>query len=235
MPHRWAPLIVIAAGAGDGLSTPAAGVRAVWDDGRTGTIIYEDESAFNYIAVRQWGSERHLKLNDGIGIHSVYHPDALLSQGIWDYFLLAPRFFARAPAENLQSPMIGAAAGTVAGLYTDLYGPLPITGVELDPQIISVGADYLALIGPTTRPWPPMAGAGWRSSLRHARFDVIAIDAYRPPYIPFHLTTAEFFRLVEAPGEDGVVAINVGRTPTNFALVDALWPLRCSRFSPASL
>ncbi len=52
---------------------------------------------------------------------------------------------------------------------------------------------------------------------------MIAIDAYRPPYIPFHLTTVEFFQLVrEHLSEDGVVAINVGRTDTNFALVDAL-------------
>ncbi len=119
--------------------TQPAGVRAAWDDGRSGQLIYEDESAFNYIAVRQWGSERHLKLNDGIGIHSVYHPDARLSSGIWDYFLLAP-LFRPEPPKNLL--LIGAAAGTVAGLYTDIYGPLPITGVELDPQILEVGREY---------------------------------------------------------------------------------------------
>jgi spermidine synthase len=25
-----------------------------------------------------------------------------------------------------------------------------------------------------------------------ARWDVVTVDAYRPPYIPFHLTTVEF-------------------------------------------
>ena len=49
------------------------------------------------------------------------------------------------------------------------------------------------------------------------------VDAYRPPYIPFHLTTTEFFALVHSRlSERGVVAINVGRTTANFALVDAL-------------
>ena len=41
--------------------------------------------------------------------------------------------------------------------------------------------------------------------------DAIVIDAYRQPYIPFYLTTLEFFRLVRerlAPG--GVVIVNVG-------------------------
>ena len=91
-PHRWAPLGALVLVLVLAFFTQPQGVRAAWDDGRTGTLIYEDESAFNYIAVREWGSERHLKLNDGIGIHSVYHPGALLSQGIWDYFLLAPLF-----------------------------------------------------------------------------------------------------------------------------------------------
>jgi hypothetical protein len=49
------------------------------------------------------------------------------------------------------------------------------------------------------------------------------VDAYRPPYIPFHLTTVEFFALTHRHlADDGVLAINVGRTPTNFTLVDAL-------------
>lgn len=55
-------------------------MRAGWDDGAGRTLLFEDESQYNYIAVRQWGSERHLKLNEGVGIHSVYHPDAGLEQ-----------------------------------------------------------------------------------------------------------------------------------------------------------
>ncbi len=218
--HRWVPLVALLAVLLLAFFTQPAGVRAAWDDGRNGQIIYEDESAFNYIAVRQWGSERHLKLNDGIGIHSVYHPDALLSNGIWDYFLLAPLFRA-APAKNLL--LIGSAAGTVAGLYTDIYGPLPITGVELDPQILEVGREYFGANWPN---YAPVAADGRRWLAQQASvptYDVIAIDAYRPPYIPFHLTSVEFFRLVhDHLSDDGVVAINVGRTPSNFALVDAL-------------
>jgi spermidine synthase len=119
--------------------------------------------------------------------------------------------------------LIGAAAGTVAGLYTEIYGALPITGIELDPQIIDVGQ---TLFGATWPNYTTIAADGrrWLTQQPAAtRFDVIAVDAYRPPYIPFHLTTVEFFALVkEHLATDGVVAVNVGRTDANDALVEAL-------------
>jgi spermidine synthase len=55
------------------------------------------------------------------------------------------------------------------------------------------------------------------------QYTVVAVDAYRPPYIPWHLTTVEFFQEIRAHlTEDGVVAINVGRTDTDRRLVDAM-------------
>jgi predicted membrane-bound spermidine synthase len=225
-PHRWVPLaalVLVAALAWWMGRDPA--IRAGWD-AATGEVVYEDESLYNYITVRQWGSERHLKLNDGIGIHSVYHPDSLLSEGIWDYFLLAPLFRSGRSGDDWQPRsllLIGAAAGTVPGLYSAVYGPLPVTGVELDPQILDVGTQFFAADRPNYR---AVAADGRRWLAQQppdSAFDVIAVDAYRPPYIPFQLTTREFFALARdhlSPG--GVLAINVGRTPTNFALVDAL-------------
>jgi spermidine synthase len=54
-------------------------------------------------------------------------------------------------------------------------------------------------------------------------YDLIGIDAYRQPYIPFQLTSREFFQEVSdhlRPG--GVAIVNAGRTTTDFRLVDAL-------------
>jgi hypothetical protein len=52
---------------------------------------------------------------------------------------------------------------------------------------------------------------------------VIAVDAYRQPYIPFHLTTREFFEEVRQHLDpDGVAAINAGRTETDYRLVNVL-------------
>jgi len=225
--HLWFPVIaLILVSILAWWSARDNSIRSAWDDGSRGAILYEDESAFNYIAVRQWGNERHLKLNDGIGIHSVYHPDTQLSEGIWDYFLLAPLF---RPLEDgeIAAPqnllLLGMAAGTVSGLYSEVYGDIPITGVELDPEILQVGGDYFAM----NRPNLTAVAADARRYLAQqdaaTKWDVIAVDAYRPPYIPFHLTTREFFQLVhDHLDEDGVLAINVGRTAINYDLVDAM-------------
>ncbi len=138
--HRWVPLsaivlVLLLAW----ITQPGAPLHL--GDGEDGEIIYADESLYNTIMVRQWGSERHLKLNEGVGLHSVHHPQMVLSQGIWDYFLLAPLFRPTRglPDEDDNLLLIGLAAGTVSELYTNIYGPLPITGIELDPQIITVG------------------------------------------------------------------------------------------------
>lgn len=223
-PHRWAPLAGLVLVLALIVLTRPGGPLTVGGDG-VGEVIYADESAYNTIVVRQWDSERHLKLNDGIGLHSVAHPDMLLSQGIWDYFLLAPLFN---PPPSLATPsdsllLIGLAAGTVSELYTDIYGPLPITGIELDPQIIEVGRRYFGMTQPNLTPIAADGRQWLAQQPTDATWSLIAVDAYRPPYIPFHLTTVEFFRLVASHlTDDGVLAINVGRTPTNFSLVDAM-------------
>jgi spermidine synthase len=104
-------------------------------------------------------------------------------------------------------------------------GPLvvrsPIDGAELDPEIIRLGREYFEMNEPNLN---AVAQDG-RYFLANSpkEYDVIAVDAYRPPYIPFHLTTREFFRQArEHLTEEGVVAINVGRTRIDWSLVEVL-------------
>ena len=186
-------------------------------------MVFETESAHNYIQVVKEGDTYYLHLNEGEGIHSIYTPGQVLSYGIWDLFLIAP-FFNNFPfeADQVESLcMIGLAGGTVPKEYTEIYGPISIDGVELDSQIIETGSRYFAMTEPNLN---AVAQDG-RYFLTHQnkRYDVIAIDAYRPPYIPFHLTTQEFFQEVNDHLTDtGVLAINVGRTQSDFGLVNAL-------------
>jgi spermidine synthase len=118
--------------------------------------------------------------------------------------------------------ILGLAGGTAARQYTAAYGSsVQITGVEIDPDILNVAHRYFHLNEPNVH--PVVADARYWLDTQAKTYDVIVMDAYRQPYIPFHLTTREFFSEVRAhlaPG--GVAVVNAGRTSTDYRLVDAL-------------
>jgi spermidine synthase len=184
--------------------------------------IFETESTYNYIQVVEKDGWRELYLNEGQGVHSIYHPEEQRLWGTWDYFVIAP-FFNPPPftPEEVDSlAMIGLAGGTVPKRYTTFFGPIPIDGVEIDPVIVEVGRTYFDMNEPNLN----VHVTDGRAFLEYTdrRYTVIAIDAYRLPYIPWHLTTVEFFRSVrDHLTEDGVVAINVGHT-NDYRLVETM-------------
>lgn len=213
LPWVWMPLVLVV------LVILGPGLRIKATPGQ----IYETESAYNYIQVLEIDGYRYLRLNEGQGIHSVYHPEKLHYSGPWMQFLAAP-FFNPAPYEPQQvksMAIIGLAAGTTARQASAVFGPIPIDGYEIDPQIIVVGQEFFGLDLPNLN---AVAQDG-RWGLEHSpsRYAVIGIDAYRPPYIPWHLTTQEFFQIVRAHlTADGLMAINVGRAPNDRRLVEGL-------------
>lgn len=191
--------------------------------GNGGVMIAERESAYNYIQVVRVGTETQLVLNEGLGIHSVYDPHQILTGGPWDYFLVGPYFnnppFTQSQVHN--ACIIGLGAGTAAREFTAAYGPIPIDGVEIDPAIVELGRQYFAMREPNLH----VIVQDGRYFIRttNKRYDVIAIDAYQQPYIPFQLTTQEFFSEVRSRlTPTGVAVINAGRTNTDFRLVEAL-------------
>jgi len=185
--------------------------------------IFESESGYNYIQVLDIDGYRMLRLNEGQGIHSMWHEEQLDYFGPWEQFLAAP-FFNPAvyePDRVERIAILGLAAGTSARQVSEIYGPVMIDGYEIDPKIIDVGRKFFAMNQPNLNPIAQDGRVGLQAS--QERYDVIVVDAYRPPYIPWHLTTKEFFRVVyNHLEEDGVMAINVGRSPEDRRLVDAL-------------
>ncbi|RME06549.1 MAG: spermine synthase, partial [Anaerolineae bacterium] len=185
--------------------------------------IFERESAYNYIQVLEVDGFRYLRLNEGQGVHSVYHPWQLQYNGPWMQVLAAP-FFNPAPyaPEQVRSmAIVGLAAGTTARQATAVFGDIPIDGFEIDPAIIQVGEQFFGMNLPNLRPIPQDGRWGLEHSPR--RYSIISVDAYRPPYIPWHLTTRQFFQSVyEHLEADGVLVINVGRAPNDRRLIEGL-------------
>ncbi|NIM94361.1 MAG: spermine synthase [Anaerolineales bacterium] len=185
--------------------------------------IFEKESSYNYIQVVERDGTRYLFLNEGQGIHSMYNPETDVTLGTWDYFLSAP-FFNAAPYDpsNIERVgIVGLAGGTIAKQYSKTFGPIPIDGWEIDPEIIEVGRNFFDMNEPNLNAIPQ--DGRWGLSRSQHEYSVIGIDAYRLPYIPWHLTTQEFFLEVKDHlSEDGVVIINVGRTPEDRRLIEAM-------------
>jgi spermidine synthase/uncharacterized membrane protein len=184
--------------------------------------VYETESAYNYIQVQEKNGYTLLKLNDGQGEHSIYHPDTLNYGGPWEQFLVGPYFYAnRQPQDVKRMAIVGLAAGTAARQASAVYDNIQIDGFELDGKIVEVGEKYFGLNLPNLTVY---IGDG-RLNLERSpyKYDIIAVDAYRPPYIPPHMTTQEFFEIAASHlTDDGVLTINVGSVPGDRRLIDGL-------------
>jgi spermidine synthase len=184
--------------------------------------IYETESAYNYIQVLESGNTRYLRLNDGQGVHSQYSPDTLEYGGPWQQFLVGPFFYPQRTVQDVHRiAIVGLAAGTTARQASAVFPNVVIDGFEIDPKIVEVGRKYFDMNLPNLN--VIIQDGRWGLANSPDKYDLIVVDAYRPPYIPPHLTTREFF-LIAAQHLDpqGVVAINVGRAPGDRRLINGL-------------
>lgn len=210
-----------------GLLVPAAAAAAPagMRPAERGVLLDERDSAYNYIQVVQEDGANLLILNEGHAVHSVYHPERLLTGGPWDAMMLGPLVVdGFVPADVERVMVIGLAGGSSARQMSDprVFGPIPIDGVEIDPEIVDVAYQWFGL---GNLPNVNVIVEDGRYALRTSRhaYDLVAIDAYRQPYIPFQLTSVEFFE--EVAGHltpDGAAVVNVGRTVTDYRLVDSI-------------
>lgn len=218
--YLWMPALIAVLSAlvlSGALREPSANAR----------LLYERESAYNYIQVQEDAAgNRYLYLNEGQGVHSQWNRDVLATGRTWDFFLTGPYFNAPpvSPQHIDSLIVVGLAAGTIPRQYAHVYPGIRMDGIEIDGAIVEAGVRYFdmnasAMPGLTVH----VEDGRYALSQLERQVAVIAVDAYRPPYIPWHLTTVEFFREARAHLNDqGVLIINVGRTPTDRRLVDAL-------------
>jgi spermidine synthase len=198
---RWLVAAVILGGL---IAIPPGSVKA------TTGLIYEGESRYQFIRVVEVGDHRSLYLNEGYAVHSEWRPDTVLTGGEWDMFLAVPPLLDR-PVE--QVAMLGNAGGTTGRAFGVYYPLTKYDGVEIDPQVNSIAQEYF---GVGDNPQLELISADARPYLESTdkEYDLIFIDAYRQPYVPFYLATAEFFELCrERLAPDGIVALNISTVP----------------------
>jgi spermidine synthase len=102
--------------------------------------------------------------------------------------------------------IIGLGGGRTAWYHHKSVPGLKMTAVELDPEVVRLAGQYFSV-----RPEPnfDIAVEDGRVYLSNSdrRFDIVLIDAYRGPFVPFHLLTTEFYKLVAAHLKAGGVAL----------------------------
>jgi predicted membrane-bound spermidine synthase len=212
--HLWIPIAVIL--------LALIGLKGF--DKKAQGIIYEEESSYNYIQVQRINDFSILRLNEGQGIHSISHPTRLDFNGPWEQVISAP-FFNQAPFDISQVERIailGLAGGTSAIQGKLAFPESIIDGFEIDKKIIDAGINYFGLDQNDTNIF--IEDARWGISHSQYQYQVISIDAYTPPYIPWHLTTQEFFNEVYAHlSDNGVLVINVARIFEERGLLNSLY------------
>jgi spermidine synthase len=186
------------------LAIPVGTIKAA----ETGRVLYEAETTHQYARVveRPDGS-RALELNEGQAVHSLWRPGTYLTGDYWDGHLVLPATARRQPPRRIA--ILGNAGGTVARAFGHFFPGTAVDAVEIDAELTELGRRFLGLRNPRmrtfaedARPWLERSEGG---------YDAIMVDAYRQPYIPFYLTTREFFELTRerlAPG--GITIVNVG-------------------------
>ncbi|MGH2845881.1 MAG: spermidine synthase [Thermoleophilaceae bacterium] len=188
------------------IALPVGTLKAQTDGG--GRVIHEAETEYQYARVIEYpDGHRTLELNEGQAQHSVYHPDTVLTGDVWDGHLVLGFTTFEEPPRRVA--ILGNAAGTTARAYEEFFPDTRVDGVEIDAELSEIGREYFDMNNPRLHLYHEDA----RPFLRRidARYDQISVDAYRQPYIPFYLTTVEFFETVRdrlRPG--GVVIVNAG-------------------------
>lgn len=177
-------------------------------------LVWEGESLYHFIQVvnepygRSCPDAYHLYLNEGVGIHSVKcNTPGREIRGVWTYMAASPFYFS--DLKSFEDVLIiGLAGGTIGRQMLEVFPDVNIDGVEIDGKVVEVGKEYFDNDDPRINPIV-MDGRIYLQ-LTQKKYDLIMMDAYRQPYIPFHLVTHEFFQQVdEHLTDDGVVAINV--------------------------
>jgi predicted membrane-bound spermidine synthase len=147
----------------------------------------------------------------GLGMQSMWVEGQSYTESWQDLFAIVPRIYEvlneRSPGRLL---VLGLGGACAPYLISRSYPDVIIDGVEIDSGLISAAKPHFpfSLVKHLN-----IHISGGRSFLKTTRtqYDVIIVDMFRPPHIPYHVATAEFFAQVKHRlTPNGILAMNVG-------------------------
>lgn len=192
-----------------GLMLPIVLFQATPSALSSSTILYAQESPYQFIRVVKEHDKNLLLVNEGAGVQSISLNEKGLTESYTDILATLPTFF---PAtHSLEILVIGVAGGSLITQIQQHYPDreLHIDAVEIDGAMFTVAENYFDL-QKEDAVQIIMDGRRFLQKTKK-KYDIIFVDAYREElYVPFHLTTKEFFSLIsERLTPTGIFAMNV--------------------------
>ncbi len=176
---------------------------AFWE----GDLLYEGESVYNYLQVKDEGEDIALSTNVLFGVQSVMQKAGGLTGRYYDYALAAPVLADTEAKDGTSMLILGMGSGTYAVQCREYFPAIAVEGVEIDEKITALAHEYFRL--PEDIPVTTYDGRAFLNVCDRS-YDVIMVDAYQDITIPFQMSSVEFFTLVREhlrPG--GVMVVNM--------------------------
>lgn len=170
-------------------------------------LLYEGESVYNYLQVKEEGNDVILSTNVLFGVQSILKKDEGLTGMYYDYAMAAPFMAGVHEKEQLDVLILGMGTGTYATQCGRYFDNLLTEGVEIDEKITDLARRYFEL--PDDVAVTTYDGRAYLNAVER-QYDVIFVDAYQDITIPFQMSSAEFFTLVkEHLSQGGVMVVNM--------------------------
>lgn len=187
----------------------AAGIAAASAAASAADLIEQVESYYNSIFVYRSGT--YVTLAFGHEGRTYLESQRNTADLLELPFPYTRRFTAAAAyAPKLERLLMVGMGGGSTSWYLHAYIPqAEVTSVELDPEMVRLAEKYYGL---KSKPNFAVVEQDGRLFLMRDEnsYDVILLDAYRGPFVPFHLLTREFYEIVKAHLEPGgFVAQNI--------------------------
>jgi spermidine synthase len=183
------------------------------------TLLWTGESAYNKLYVFESNGLRWLVLNDTHIFQTIEKVGSASSGFYLDQFALGPLV---SPAKKLL--VLGMGAGSSIRRTRAVAPEIDVDAVEIDPEVVRVAENFFDLPKNDAKLHVHVADARPWLEGHPERWDLVHVDLFQGgPYVPFYLTTVEFFELVRSRmTEDGVLMVNVFDGSEKKALLESI-------------
>lgn len=193
-----------------------------WGTGHNRSLLQERETNYQRVRVyrvptssktREEAKTAVALLTDaGLGVQSWWVEGQRSTDSWQDAFALIPRAYD--VSSNGATPkrllILGLGGGCAPYIISQFYPDIVTDGVEIDGGLIDVARPYFPFAS-IKNLQVHISDARFFLHSSRVNYDIVVVDAFRPPHIPFHVATAEFFAQVKQHlAENGIMAMNVG-------------------------